>query len=107
MLRKPFRTKQAPVHWMIRITPHADGFAVLHTHKHSATNRTVATRRGHPALGNFLRGRKPHHGIVAVRILLRENVETELSLERRHAAAFWLLKYEAAMFFGTTLMKNR
>ena len=65
---------------MIRVAAHADRAAILDADEHSATDRAISAGRGHPAIGNLLRGSVAVLGIVAVGILLRENVEAEFSL---------------------------
>src|SRR5437773_25128 len=99
---------------MVRISSHAHGAAVFDADEHAAADRAVSTSSGNPLVGGLLGCHVAEAGIVNVGVLVGKDVEAQRALPVHTATSFrdarvteLFSKNTAAMFRGTTLIKNK
>src|SRR5689334_11874490 len=104
VLREAFGAELAAIDRMIGIAADGDRAVVACADQHAAADRAIAAGGAGPAIGDARRGDVAELGIVGVGVLRGERVEAEEALQVQAASR---RKNDAAIFFGTTVTKNR
>src|SRR6185436_12975468 len=106
MFREPFRAEHAAIDWMGGVAADADRSPVTDADEHAAAHRAVPARGGDPRFGGALPRGVAGDRVDGIRVTIGVGVETEQARDA-HAASLPTSRYGAAMWVGTTLVKNR